>query len=108
MSDGGNITIKTSAEKIREYGIKNGRRKTDIFKIGDEVVIIEFIDTGPGIPKEYMDRIFDPFFTTKSQGTGLGLSVSYGIIEAHKGGLYVKSSIGEGSTFVVRLPKAVI
>ncbi len=106
MPDGGNITIKTSLERIAEYGIRNGRRKTDIFKIGDEVIVIEFIDTGPGIPKEYLDRIFEPFFTTKSQGTGLGLSVSYGIIEAHRGGIYVKSNVGEGTKFVVRLPKA--
>ncbi len=107
MPDGGRISIKTSLERITEFGIRNGRRKTDIFKIGDEAIVIEFIDTGPGIPKEYLDRIFEPFFTTKSQGTGLGLSVSYGIIEAHKGSIYVKSSLGEGTTFVIRLPKAI-
>jgi two-component system NtrC family sensor kinase len=63
-------------------------------------------DTGPGIEPEHMDRLFDPFFTTKEvgHGTGLGLAVSYGIIERHEGRIKVESETGEGTTFVVQLP----
>jgi signal transduction histidine kinase len=74
--------------------------------IEDEMAAIQFTDTGIGIPEENLPKIFDPFFTTKKQGkgTGLGLSVSYGIIERHQGKLEVKSQVGKGTTFTVRLP----
>ena len=72
----------------------------------DDSVEISFSDSGCGIPPENMGRIFEPFFTTRetSQGTGLGLAVSYGIVKKHKGGIEVKSEVGKGSTFIVRLP----
>lgn len=65
---------------------------------------VEISDTGCGIPEESLGRIFDPFYTTKSRGTGLGLSVSYGIIENHGGKIEVKSEVGVGTTFIVLLP----
>ena len=62
-------------------------------------------DTGCGIPEEILGKIFDPFFTTKeNRGTGLGLSVSYGIIEAHGGRIEVQSTVGVGTTFTIWLP----
>jgi two-component system NtrC family sensor kinase len=63
-------------------------------------------DNGEGIPEENLSRIFSPFFTTKGEGkgVGLGLAVVFGIIEAHKGDIDVKSSPGEGTTFTVTLP----
>jgi signal transduction histidine kinase len=69
-------------------------------------VLIEFTDTGEGIPEENLTRIFDPFFTTKDvgKGTGLGLATSYGIVEEHGGKIRVKSKVGEGSTFTIELP----
>jgi two-component system NtrC family sensor kinase len=75
---------------------------------GADVPIVEFsvADTGCGIPEENFQRIFDPFFTTKKigTGTGLGLSVSHGIIEAHGGTIEVESEVGVGTTFRVCLP----
>jgi len=69
-------------------------------------VMITFKDDGPGIEPDIMDKIFDPFFTTKptGQGTGLGLSVSYGIIEDHQGDIQVSSEVGRGTEFRIRLP----
>jgi len=61
-------------------------------------------DTGPGIAPENLPHIFDPFFTTKEKGTGLGLSVVYGIIQRLGGTVLVRSEVGKGSTFVIRLP----
>ena len=61
-------------------------------------------DTGPGIPTEEISKIFDPFFTTKRAGTGLGLSVSYGIIQEHGGTVDVQSRAGEGTTFIINFP----
>lgn len=86
MPEGGEIQIRAARE-------------------GDWVVL-QVADTGEGIPSENLDRIYDPFFTTKGsgRGTGLGLSVTYGIIKDHKGTLTVNSHPGEGSTFSVHLP----
>jgi two-component system NtrC family sensor kinase len=71
-------------------------------------VVIELQDSGPGISPEMQKKIFEPFFTTKpaGQGTGLGLSVSYGIIESHGGRIEIRSSLGHGATFVISLPVA--
>lgn len=65
-------------------------------------------DTGSGIEPKHLPRIFDPFFTTKSEGkgTGLGLSIVQGIVEAHGGHMGVESTLGEGTTFTIRLPLA--
>jgi len=73
---------------------------------GQDSVVLEFTDTGPGISEENIEKIFDPFFTTKDvgHGTGLGLAISYGVIKAHKGSISVESELGKGTTFVVRLP----
>jgi len=68
---------------------------------------ITISDTGPGIPRENLDKIFEPFFSTKSpgQGTGLGLFVSRGIVEKLGGTIEVASKIGQGASFSIRLPK---
>lgn len=67
-------------------------------------VIIDFIDTGVGIPEELIPKIFDPFFSTKSEGTGLGLAISNRIINDHQGELKVTSREGEGTAFTIVLP----
>jgi PAS domain S-box-containing protein len=88
MPGGGMLEIRTAA--------RNGS------------VEIEIADTGAGIPREHIHRIFDPFFTTKAngRGTGLGLSVSYGIIKEHAGKIDVRSTPGKGTSFHVEFPAA--
>jgi len=63
-------------------------------------------DSGVGIPAENLGQIFNPFFTTRGDGTGLGLSVSYGIVRDHGGDIDVESSVGAGTRFRVTLPLA--
>jgi len=74
--------------------------------LAGETVIVTISDTGQGIAPEHLNKIFDPFFTTKpvGEGTGLGLSTSFGIIERHGGNIKVESRIGEGTTFVITIP----
>jgi two-component system, NtrC family, sensor kinase len=75
-------------------------------RIAGDSVVVEIADSGKGISKENLSRIFEPFFTTKEigRGTGLGLSVSYGIIQKHEGRLEVDSQVGVGSVFRITLP----
>lgn len=68
-----------------------------------KMVEIEFTDSGDGIPKENLPKIFEPFYTTKPKGTGMGLAVVYGVIAQHKGEIDVKSEVGKGTTFNIRL-----
>lgn len=69
-------------------------------------VLVKVEDSGTGIPEDVLPRIFDPFFTTKAEGkgTGLGLSIVHAIVEKHGGTIEVKSSLGTGTTFIVKLP----
>lgn len=92
MPQGGELRIVTGVEE-RE---------------SKKVALIEFTDTGYGINQENLRKIFEPFYTTKKpgEGTGLGLSVSYGIIRDHNGEILAKSEIGKGTTFRVLLPVA--
>jgi len=84
---------------------KGGRLTLDV-REAPPWVEIAVSDTGVGIPEKNLGRIFDPFFTTKpaGEGTGLGLSVSYGIVATHQGQIDVRSQVGRGTTFTVRLP----
>jgi len=86
MPDGGTLTVTS--------------RKAD------GAVEIAIADTGTGIAPEHLSKIFDPFFTTKQMGTGLGLSVVYGVVEKHGGSMRAQSRLGEGTTMTVRLPLA--
>jgi two-component system NtrC family sensor kinase len=86
MPNGGTLTITSQLSEDNEY------------------VEVMFTDTGVGIPQDHLNKLFDPFFTTKGGGTGLGLAVSYGIIEQHQGKIEVKSEPGKGSVFIISLP----
>lgn len=92
--------------------IKQGARSGVIeIKTGEQNGSVHIIveDNGVGISKENLGKIFDPFFTTKEigKGTGLGLAVTYGIIEKHKGKIEVSSQIGKGTVFLVSFPKKI-
>jgi two-component system NtrC family sensor kinase len=93
MEQGGTIAIST--------GISLSANDTG--KRGIEIAVT---DSGCGIPPEDLDKLFEPFFTTKEvgKGTGLGLAVSYGIVQRHGGTIRVQSEVGRGSTFTVWLP----
>ncbi|MCB1748271.1 MAG: hypothetical protein H6977_12725 [Gammaproteobacteria bacterium] len=84
-----------------------GRLRIDTAVAGDEVVV-RFRDDGPGMPADVREHVFDPFYTTKpvGQGTGLGLSVSHGIVQRHGGRIEVDSAPGAGTEFRVVLPLA--
>jgi len=88
MPDGGQLRVSTG------------------FSPRTQLITINFTDTGIGIPPENIPKIFDPFFTTKEpgKGTGLGMSVTYGIIKRHNGTIDISSEIGEGTTVTIELP----
>ena len=85
MPEGGQLTIKSEEHK-------------------PDWVIVSFADTGVGIPEENLGKLFKPLFTTKSKGIGLGLHIIKTIVEAHGGTVEVESTVGEGTTFTVKLP----
>jgi PAS domain S-box-containing protein len=124
-----NITISTTFDPNVPFMILDGEKMKQVFmnlfmnakhaigKSGEITVSthydprkgdvqIRVVDTGCGIEPHNLSKIFDPFFTTKStgEGTGLGLSVSYGIVKEHGGEIVVESELGKGSVFTVRLP----
>jgi two-component system NtrC family sensor kinase len=82
-----------------------GRIEISLKQEDDDTVEVTISDNGPGIPDELIDRVFEPFFSTKADyGTGLGLSITFGIVEKLGGRIRVKSEVGEGASFTVRLP----
>lgn len=99
MPQGGKLTLETSMEHL------NGSSAGKHGNVAEgEYVVLTAKDNGIGIDRELQNKIFEPFFTTKEQGTGLGLSVVYGIIKQHNGFIDVLSEIGKGTTFKVYLP----
>ncbi|MFC2059936.1 PAS domain S-box protein [Chloroflexota bacterium] len=98
-----NIILNAGAEMKGISGKGKLMIKTELI---NAAIHISFVDNGGGIAVENLDRIFNPFFTTKDvgEGTGLGLSVSHGIIVEHNGRLYVKNNLDKGATFTVELP----
>lgn len=97
MPKGGTITVATRNTRAAPPSTPEVER---------DCAVIEIADEGEGISGEHLDRIFEPFFTTKSvgEGTGLGLSVTHGIIEDHEGWMTASSELGKGSIFTLYLP----
>ena len=78
--------------------------KLDVSRVDGDAVEMCVSDNGPGINEEIRKRIFEPFFTTRSGGTGLGLAVVRAVIQAHQGEICVKSRLGQGTSFILKLP----
>lgn len=95
MPEGGTLRLSASPKWIPKEGLEDGQR---------QYVEVCVEDTGVGMEKEVMENIFHPFFTTKEKGTGLGLTVSQGIVQDHEGWIEAESEIGKGSVFKVYLP----
>ena len=114
--DSGLPLIRGSRDKLKQVLLNLLSNARDAMPEGGKLYIsacaqngtvrLSVRDTGVGIPQENLDRIFDAFFTTKEKvsGVGLGLSVSYGIVNQHRGSIEVESAVGRGSTFTVVLP----
>ena len=99
------LNILTNAEQAIRGQQATGQ-VTVRTSVVDERIRLSISDDGPGIANEDLDKVFDPFFTTKQigEGTGLGLSMSYGIIHQHGGDIWVESLPGEGATFHIEIP----
>ncbi len=99
------LNIVLNSEQAMEKG-ENPRNLTVRSSVVKNKVKVDIEDTGPGISKENLERIFDPFFTTREvgQGSGLGLSMCYGVVKEHGGEIRVESEPGNGARFVVELP----
>lgn len=94
MPEGGTLHLSTGKSQIRP---DNGQKAIP-------AVRLQFSDTGQGMTQEALDHLFEPFFTTKPHGSGLGLCISYSIIEAHEGQIKVASEMGLGTTLTILLP----
>jgi len=98
-----NIIVNAETEMKQAHGRGKLIIKTEQI---DNTIRISFKDDGPGIAKENIGKVFDPFFTTREvgEGTGLGLSLSHGIITEHNGRIYAESETGRGAIFIIELP----
>lgn len=98
--------LLNAVDAISEKKVKNNEKISIKSEVENDFVVITFKDTGTGISEENINKIFEPFFTTKKEGkgTGLGLWVSYGIVKSFQGDIKVSSKVGEGTTFIVKLP----
>jgi len=99
------LNLIVNAETEMSLARGQGKLTVKTQRIGD-IIRISFKDDGRGIASEKLEKIFEPFFTTRQvgQGTGLGLSVCYGIVSEHNGKIYAESKPGRGATFIVELP----
>ncbi|WP_159039907.1 ATP-binding protein [Christiangramia fulva] len=105
-----NAFYAVSEKKILSKAQKNNEYEPRVWistRRTKDQIEIKVRDNGMGIPEEIREKIFQPFFTTKptGEGTGLGLSLSYDIVKAHGGKIEIKSTPGQGSTFIIQLPK---
>jgi PAS domain S-box-containing protein len=98
MPSGGTLIIRSRCEQLKEPGPDVGYRRSDRFRVGQTVIVIEIEDTGTGIDEAARARLFDPFFTTKppGRGTGLGLAVCKSIVALHGGTIRIANRDGGG------------
>jgi two-component system nitrogen regulation sensor histidine kinase GlnL len=98
MPKGGKLTVMTRMSDLFTTVQSDGKKY--------QLMVVKVSDTGPGIKQEHLEDIFTPFFTTKDRGVGLGLALSYQIVQEHLGTIRVESQAHEGTTFSVYLPLA--
>ncbi len=115
-ADSKDIIIECSENQLKQVFINilqnsieampdGGRISIHIKEIGKDGIIINVIDKGIGIPEERIKRLGEPFYSTKEKGTGIGLMLSYKIIESHQGNISIMSEVGFGTTVTIYLPK---
>ncbi|BCC23958.1 hypothetical protein BCM0079_2551 [Bacillus cereus] len=115
-TDSKDIIIECSENQLKQVFINilqnsieampdGGRISIHIKEIGKDGIIISVIDKGIGIPEERIKRLGEPFYSTKEKGTGIGLMLSYKIIESHQGNISIMSEVGVGTTVTIYLPK---
>jgi len=100
------LNLINNAEQAMTEAHKGGKLNIITYRKADDKVCIQFLDDGPGIQRDHLNRIFEPLFTTKGEGkgTGLGLSISYGIVGEHGGEIWAESEVGNGASFFIELP----
>ncbi len=101
MPEGGRLEV-TLEEERRQPGGANGFSAAG--PPGMRSAVVRIADQGPGIPDEIREKIFDLYYTTKSEGSGIGLSMTYRILQLHHGSVEVQSRVGRGSEFRLRIP----
>ena len=100
MPDGGKLVV--ILEEERDAAVPGDRARQQATKSA----VLRISDEGPGIPEEIRGKIFDLYFTTKSGGSGIGLSMTYRILQLHHGSIEVQSNVGRGTEFLLRIPLA--
>ena len=101
MPGGGTVTVRVSSTNTSN----SEQVPADPKQEENGWLEVAISDTGEGMQEEVQNQLFTPFFTTKENGTGLGLAIARKIVEAHRGKIGVKSEVGQGSTFIVSIPK---
>lgn len=100
----GQVSVRTGVRDVVAGALGEGWLRANLELEAGRYVVVEVTDTGVGMSAETLSRIFDPFFTTKEKGRGLGLAAVSGIVRAHQGDLWVRSVVGQGTTFQLLLP----
>ncbi len=100
------LNLIVNAEQAMKSARGRGVLRIATSLLPGDIIRLSFTDDGPGINPENIDKLFHPFFTTKpvGEGTGLGLSLSHGIVSQHDGALYCRSELGQGASFIIELP----
>lgn len=105
MPKGGTLSIRLRKELLVDpRELKNENTYYPLLPAPGPYVVVEFKDSGPGIPASLLDKIFDPYVSTKHGGSGLGLAITYSILKRHGGAIAVQSREGEGTLFTIYLP----
>jgi signal transduction histidine kinase len=103
MPEGGNLEVVLE-EEDRKFGRRDAPQPAA--PLGSRFAVLRISDQGPGIPDEIREKIFDLYFTTKSGGSGIGLAMTYRILQLHHGSIEVKSNPERGAEFLMRIPLA--